>query len=191
MPVQFMRLLRSRKVGFEASGAKCFFATTTARSLTRAITTILFAVGSLMLPASAEAGTVWTGFLASDFVGTSDDTGSNGSTPDIELQLDDSALSKLSKRERDLLVVLGLISVMSDLQALIMEAGMDEAEAESRLATELIINSGLIIQLTFLDGISGSDSVPEPGSAVMLGLGLIGLAARRKRRVRGSSAPGR
>jgi len=144
-----------------------------------------------MLPASAEAGTVWTGFLASDFVGTSDDTGSNGSTPDIELQLDDSALSKLSKRERDLLVVLGLISVMSDLQALIMEAGMDEAEAESRLATELIINSGLIIQLTFLDGISGSDSVPEPGSAVMLGLGLIGLAARRKRRVRGSSAPGR
>lgn len=142
---------------------------------------VAVAVGLLTISASANASPFWSGFAASGFTGSE----SNASSLDIALQQDASAMAK----EHGILAVIRLALSASDNHGLVDDAEGDAAAIQSKLATAMIINSGLIMRQTFISNGSNGISVPELGSAVMLGLGVIALAVHAKRRERGSYVP--
>jgi hypothetical protein len=143
-------------------------------------------VGIFMLTASANASSVWTGLAPSEFLGGEPQPVSPSLTLDKHADSD---------RERGILAVIRIPSKESSMQAMVEDTSFDttfdtnyeanaaESDGGYALIGIMIVNSGRMMEDVFILGGTGGISVPELGSAAMLGLGLVVMAAHTKRRV--------
>jgi hypothetical protein len=141
-------------------------------------------VGVFILTASANASSVWTGLAPSEFLGGEPQPVSRSLTLDKQASSDE---------ERGILAVIRIPSKESDMQAMIEDTSFDtnyEANAAESggvydLIAIMIVNGGRMMEEVVITGGTGGIFVPELGSAVMLGLGLVVMAAHTKRQTHG------
>lgn len=165
MSSQFMRYSKSRRVRVDAF-----------------VPFVVVAIASLMVSASANAGSVWPGFKLGDFVGA----GASSMSLNITLWQGDAAREK----KNHILALVRLSSRQSDVPRLfdhvfldhVFDDAKDDAPAlRSNRMNERIMHGRWVLRRRFSTGRMERTVVPEPGSALMLGLGMIAFAVRGKR----------
>lgn len=138
---------------------------------------VVVAIASLLVSASANASSLWPGFTLGGFVGDR----AISTSLDITPRQDAAA----KKREDRILAVIGLSSRRLEMHRL-FEDPLDDANGDASALkfdrmNEMIMHRGWnMSRRSSTDGTEVS-AVPEPGSALMLGLGMIVLTVRAKR----------
>jgi hypothetical protein len=140
-------------------------------------TFVVVGIALLLVSASASASTVGPGFTLGGFVGDR----AIATSLDITLRQDAAA----KERGNLILAAIGLSSRRPDMHRLFEgppDAAKDDASAfKFTRMNEMIMLGGRNMRQGFsIDGTEIS-AVPEPGSALMLGLGMIALGVRARR----------
>jgi len=140
-------------------------------------TFVVVAIALLLVSASANASSIWPGFSLGGFVGAR----AISTSLDITPRQDAAA----KKREALVLAAIGLSARRPDMYGLFEDPLDDAKDAASALKfsrmNEMIMHGGRnMSRRSSTDGTEIS-AVPEPGSGLMLGLGMIVLTVRARR----------